>query len=113
MREDKNYETENHTYNFVTGVLVGAAVGAAVALLLAPKPGAALRHQIVDTTGRLRRGAVQGYAAAADKVSHVVETVVTRGKQAVHQGQHAYNQVLDSAEDAAQAAGKAINKART
>ena len=111
MREE-NYGTDNHGHNFLTGMLCGVAIGAAVGLLLAPKAGSELRHQIADTTSRLRRSASHGYAVAADKVSHIVDDVVTRGKQAVHHGQETYEQVRHSADDAAQAATKAINKAR-
>ena len=111
MREVKNYENENHSYGFMTGIMMGAAVGAAVALLLAPKTGVDMRHQISETTGRLRRKASEGYGVAAEKVSHMVGDVVSRGKEAVQNGQDTYEQVLHAADDAAQTASKSIHKA--
>jgi len=111
MRELKTYDTENDSYGFMTGILMGAAVGATVALLLAPKTGVDMRHQISETTGRLRRKASEGYGVAAEKVSHLVDDVVSRGKDALHNGQETYENVLHAADDAAQAASKSIHKA--
>lgn len=112
MRELKNYdETENNSYGFISGILMGAAVGAAVALLLAPKTGVDMRQQISATTGKLRRKAMDGYGVAADTVSHMVDDVVTRGKQAVQNGQQTYDNVLNAADDASQAASRSMKSA--
>jgi gas vesicle protein len=83
------------------GLICGAAVGAAVGLLLAPKAGAELRHQIYETTGRLRKSAEKSYASAVDTVSDVVDDVVERGKTAAQRGQETYENVRKSASNGA------------
>jgi len=109
MRELNTLDAEHNGRNFLMGVVCGAAVGAAVGLLLAPKAGAELRHQIAETTNRLRHKAAEGYEAAAETVSHVVDDVVARGKHAAQRGQETYDTVRKSAADVTHAAVKAAN----
>lgn len=103
MREGKTSD------NFVMGLLCGAAVGTAVGLLLAPKAGSELRHQIYESGGRLKQSAADGYTAAAGKVSTVVGDLVERGKKAAQRGQDTYTQVRQSAGEVADAAADAVN----
>ncbi len=111
MREMKTVGTEGSgSGSFVLGMLCGAAVGAAVGLLLAPKSGSELREQICESTGRFRRSATDGYAAAVDTVSGAVENVIERGKRAAQRGQETYETVRKSAVDATSAASKAVNE---
>lgn len=105
MREMKTYENDGNGGGFVMGLLCGAAVGAAVGLLLAPKAGAELRQQIYDSTGRIRRGATDGY----ETVTHAVDDLVERGKKAAQRGVETYEQVRQTAVDATNAAAKAVN----
>lgn len=107
MRELNTYETESRNSGFLMGMLCGAAVGAAVGLLVAPKAGSELRHQLYESTGRLRQSAVKGYDAAVETVSHAVDTVVERGKMAARQGQEAYDDVRKSAATGAHNVAKA------
>jgi gas vesicle protein len=101
MREMNTYETETSGSNFMMGVLCGAAIGAAVGLLLAPKAGAELRSQLYDQSSRLRRKAMDGYNAAAETVSNVVDDVVARGGDAVRRGKETYENIRHTASDAA------------
>jgi len=98
MRDSKSFQVEGS--GFLMGVVCGAAVGAAVGLLMAPKSGSELRQQLYDSTGRLRRQAVDGYAE-----------VVERGKKAVQQGQETYNDIRQSAVDTAHQAVQAAANA--
>jgi gas vesicle protein len=114
MREMKSYDSESSGGNgFLMGVVCGAAVGAAVGLLLAPKAGAELRHQLYDASGRLRRRAAEGYNAAAETVSHVVDDVAERANEAVRRGKETYENIRHTAteatNDAAAAASRATN----
>jgi hypothetical protein len=54
---------------FVMGLIAGAVLGAGLGMLLAPKPGSELRHQLGDQATRLRDRAAEGYSAASRKVS--------------------------------------------
>jgi hypothetical protein len=68
------------------GLLFGAAVGAAIGLLLAPKSGAELRHQVTDSAGRWKRKAVGAYDGATDAVGDAV----ARSRNAIAAGREAF-----------------------
>jgi gas vesicle protein len=70
---------------FMYGLLCGVAIGAAVGMLLAPKPGADLRHEMTDSARRLRRKAGEMY----DEASHVVNDVAARSRRAFEAGREA------------------------
>jgi gas vesicle protein len=94
MRDPKSFDMESSGGSgFLMGVICGAAVGAAVGLLMAPKAGSELRQQLYETTGRLRRRAVDGYAEAVDTVTGAMDDVMDRGKKAVQHGQETYDRV--------------------
>jgi gas vesicle protein len=107
MREVNTMANDSHSSGFVMGMVCGAAVGAAVALLLAPKAGSELRHQLYETTGRLRKSAEKGYASAVGTVSGVLDDVVERGKVAAQHGQETYENVKKSASNGAHNVAKA------
>ena len=114
MREMKSYnDSESSSSGFMMGIICGAAVGAAVGLLLAPKAGAELRQQLYEQSGKLRRKAADGYNAAAETVSHVVDDVSERASDAVRRGKETYENIRHSAteatNDAAAAASRATN----
>lgn len=111
MREMKNYDTESNSSGFMMGVVCGAAVGAAVGLLLAPKAGSELRQQLYDQSGRLRRKAADGYNAAAETVSNVVDDVSDRANEAVRRGKQTYENIRQTATDATNEAASAASRA--
>ena len=112
MREMKSYDSENSSGSgFMMGVVCGAAVGAAVGLLLAPKAGAELRQQLYESSGRLRRKAADGYNAAAETVSHVVDDVSQRASDAVRRGKETYENIRQTATDATNEAASAASRA--
>jgi len=83
---------------FALGLLCGAALGAAVGLLLAPKRGADLRHDMSDSAQRFRRRAVE----AASHASQAVTDVVARGRRAVQVGAETYRQTTADLKQGAQ-----------
>jgi len=112
MREMKTYDSEvSGGSGFVMGVVCGAAIGAAVGLLLAPKAGSELRQQLYESSGRIRRKAADGYNAAAETVSHVVEDVSQRASDAVRRGKETYENIRQSATDATNEAAAAASRA--
>ena len=111
MREMKSYDSESTSSGFMMGVVCGAAVGAAVGLLLAPKAGSELRQQLYESSGRLRRKAADGYNAAAETVSHVVDDVSERASEAVRRGRETYENIRQSATDATNEAAAAASRA--
>lgn len=54
---------------FVMGLIAGAVLGAGLGMLLAPKAGSELRHDLGDRATRLRDRAAEGYTAASRKVA--------------------------------------------
>jgi gas vesicle protein len=88
---------------FMIGLLIGTAVGAAVGLLLAPKSGAELRHQLADYSERFRRRAGETYERASERVSDLaqrgretVNDLSQRGREAVQRGRETMEQTADS-----------------
>ncbi len=111
MREMKSYDSENTSSGFIMGIVCGAAVGAAVGLLLAPKAGSELRQQLYEQSGKLRRKAADGYNAAAETVSNVVDDVSERANDAVRRGKETYENIRQSATDATNEAASAASRA--
>jgi gas vesicle protein len=70
---------------FVYGLIFGVALGAIAGLLLAPRPGAELRHDMTDSARRLRRKAGEMY----DEASQVVGDVAARSRRAFEAGREA------------------------
>lgn len=97
------YGTERHQQadvnsgnHFVLGLLWGAAIGTAIGVLVAPRT-ADLRHQLVDSAGRLRRRTTDAYGRASDAANRAIE----RGREAVRQGRDAMRDATRRTEDAA------------
>ena len=90
--------------SFVMGVLTGAVVGAGLALLFAPKAGAALRNQLSDQAAGLAKTATDtaqdGYRRAAETANEWAD----RGKDAFSK---ARDVVAKSSEDGKEMFGKA------
>jgi len=76
--------------SFLMGMLCGAAVGAALGLLLAPKPGAALRSDLMNSADDLGKRAKKMYDGASGTISSLAD-----------QGAKAFEQVSDAASNVA------------
>ncbi len=70
------------------GFLVGAAVGAGVALLMAPAAGEDTRRHIGETAKRIR-------STTSHRLGDLKDTMVERGKEAIHAGRDAYEREMD------------------
>jgi gas vesicle protein len=70
------YRTErDHTAGFALGVISGAVVGAGLALLFAPKSGAALRSNIAESVEPLRSAIAKRYQDLADRAGVEIENL--------------------------------------
>lgn len=66
MAGDDRFEndTEHGHSSFIIGLLTGTMLGAGLAILFAPKGGAALRNQLSEQAGQLANTASEGYRRA-------------------------------------------------
>lgn len=89
--------------SFIMGMLCGAAVGAALGLLLAPKPGAALRTDLKNSADDLSRRAKKMYDSASGTISALAD-----------QGAKTFDQVADAAGNVAgNVAGRMSDRSRS
>jgi hypothetical protein len=94
---------QSNGHEFLSGILVGAAVGAAVGLLFAPRAGADIREQMVESAQRLRRTAGKTY----EQASSAVHDAVDRGKGAWERGRETFESTrAEYTADAETAAGE-------
>jgi gas vesicle protein len=63
---------------FLLGALAGALVGAGVALLMAPKSGAEVRHELSEGYSSVRDAASRRYRDIADKATAKFDEKVTQ-----------------------------------
>jgi gas vesicle protein len=104
MYEGETYiDSRSGGNEFMIGLLVGGAVGVAVGLLLAPKSGAELRHQIADYSERFRRRAGETYDRASETMSDLaqkgkdaVNDLAQRGREAVQRGRETMDQAAET-----------------
>jgi gas vesicle protein len=80
------YEEETGGGGFLVGLLCGTALGAAIGLMFAPRAGSEIRRNLYDSTSDIRRKASDAY----DQASEQVNTMVSKGKQAVDRGREAF-----------------------
>ena len=85
--------------SFIMGMLCGSAVGAALGLLLAPKPGAALRTDLMKSADDLTQRARKMYDGASGKISNLAD-----------QGVKAMDQVADIANRTADRARAQVSR---
>lgn len=91
--------------DFMVGLLCGTAVGAAIGLLLAPKAGSQLRHDLVDSAEKLRRRASEAYNHASETASNMAD----KGRQAVRRGREKFDDARDAFNEEVQQAGTETN----
>lgn len=80
-------EEEDTTRDLLIGGLIGGVLGAAVGLLLAPKPGEELRHDLAET-----------YEDLSDKAQDFTNNVTKRGKSFAKTAQSKANKWLSLAQ---------------
>ena len=84
----RNEQAYGNGHDFLYGLMAGTAIGAAIGLLLAPKSGAELRHQLGESAERFRQQADETYRRAAG----AVDEMVGQGRKAVQTGREKYEE---------------------
>jgi len=90
---EPHYEEESGGGGFLLGLLCGTALGAAIGLMFAPKAGSEIRQTLYESTGDIRRKAYDAYGQATEQVN----TVVSKGRQAVDRGREAFESARQTA----------------
>jgi gas vesicle protein len=84
----RNEGVYGNGHEFLYGLMAGAAIGAAIGLLLAPKSGAELRHELGASAERFRQKADETYRRAAG----AVDEMVSQGRRAVQVGREKFDE---------------------
>ena len=87
---------------FAAGVITGAIVGAGLALLLAPKSGAALRDDLEESWGTLRDAIGRRYKELAERSGVEVDNMQERIEQTANVVESRANELVDTAAREAQ-----------
>lgn len=87
---------------FAAGVITGAIVGAGLALLLAPKSGAALRDDLEESWGTLRDAIGRRYKELAERAGVELDNMQERIEQTANVVESRANELVDTAAREAQ-----------
>jgi gas vesicle protein len=90
---EPHYEEEPGGGGFLIGLLCGTALGAAIGLMFAPKAGSEFRQRLYESTDDIRRKATETYGQASEQVN----TIVSKGRQAMDRGREAFENARQSA----------------
>ena len=90
---EPHYEEETGGGGFLIGLLCGTALGAAIGLMFAPRTGSEIRQTLYESTGDIRRKAYDAYGQATEQVN----TIVSKGRQAVDRGREAFDSARQQA----------------
>ena len=94
---------EEHTNaGFAAGVITGAIVGAGLALLLAPKSGAALRDELGESWASLRDSVGRRYKELAERAGVELDNLHERIDQTANTVESRAAELVDSAAREAQ-----------
>jgi gas vesicle protein len=88
---------EEHTTGFAAGVITGAIVGAGLALLLAPKSGAALRDELGESWITLREAVGRRYRELAERAGVELDNLQERIDQTANAVESSATKLVDAA----------------
>ena len=87
---------------FAAGVITGAIVGAGLALLLAPKSGAALRDDLEESWGTLRDAVGRRYKELAERAGVELDNMQERIEETANVVESRANELVETAAREAQ-----------
>lgn len=88
---------EDHNAGFAAGVITGAIVGAGLALLLAPKSGAALRDELGESWLSLRQNLGRIYGEFAERAGIELDTLQERIDRTANVVESSANKLVEAA----------------
>jgi gas vesicle protein len=88
---------EEQNAGFAAGVITGAIVGAGLALLLAPKSGAALRDELGESWITLREAVGRRYRELAERAGVELDNLQERIDQTANAVEASANKLVDAA----------------
>jgi gas vesicle protein len=88
---------EDHSAGFAAGIITGAIVGAGLALLLAPKTGAALRDELGDSWGSLRDAIGRRYRELSERTGIELDNLQERIDETANVVESTANRFVDAA----------------
>jgi gas vesicle protein len=92
------YDTQrDNNQGFAVGLLTGAVVGAGIALLLAPKSGAALRDDLGDSWTQLRDAVGRRLRELADRAGVELENLQERIDQTAQSVESSASKLVEAA----------------
>ena len=91
------HEHQDSNAGFAAGVITGALVGAGLALLLAPKSGAALRDELGESWTSLRDAVARRYRDLADRAGVELENFQERVDQTANAVEASAAKLVDAA----------------
>ena len=105
---------EDNTAGFAAGVITGAFVGAGLALLLAPKSGAALRDELGESWTALRDAVARRYRDLAERAGVELENLQERVDQTANAVESSATKLIeDAAHEARQVWGERYRRDET
>ena len=101
------HSQQDSNAGFAAGVITGAFVGAGLALLLAPKSGAALRDELGDSWTALRDAVARRYRDLAERAGVELENLQERVDQTANAVESSATKLIeDAAQEARQVWGE-------
>jgi gas vesicle protein len=88
---------EEHNEGFAAGLITGAIVGAGLALLLAPKSGAALRDELGESWITLRDAVGRRYRELAERAGVELDNLQERIDQTANAVESSASKLVDAA----------------
>jgi len=112
INENQEYKSHTTTLNVVVGTLIGGLAGALTMLLLAPKSGKEIRHQIQKKSIELRDRTDEIVEDTIAQVRSSVKKISLDGREKIGElkqnGQELAAEQLEHVAEAAQAGKKAL-----
>jgi gas vesicle protein len=88
---------QDHNEGFAAGLITGVIVGAGLALLLAPKSGAALRDELGESWVSLRDAVGRRYRELAERAGVELDNLQERIDQTANAVESSANKLVDAA----------------
>jgi gas vesicle protein len=92
-----HHAEEEYNAGFAAGVITGVIVGAGLALLLAPKSGAALREDLNESWSAMRDAVARRYRELAERAGVELDNLQERIDQAANAVESSATKVVESA----------------